>query len=97
MSKHTPGPWKVEDNPWGGTPHVRSGRRRLLRLLAEGNEEIAESVANARLIAAAPDLLAALEAVTTHLGELLIDLGPCEDDRDVLDVARAAIAKARGA
>jgi hypothetical protein len=54
--KHTPGPWKVVGTEiWG--PHVR---------LADGRGAYDEKDrqrrnANARLIAAAPDLLAALE------------------------------------
>jgi hypothetical protein len=50
--------------------------------------------ANARLIAAAPDLLNALMALVgeADLGE--VDLG--DDDRVKLEHARAAIAKATG-
>ena len=53
-----------------------------------------ESAANARLIAAAPDLLAALEALVgeADLGEVDLD----DDDRAKLEQARAAIAKATG-
>lgn len=52
--QHTPGPWEVEPNAWGGTPHVRSSGRRILRLLAENEIGQDEILANARLIALAP-------------------------------------------
>ena len=48
---------------------------------------------NARLIAAAPDLLAALEDLL-HLTELLIE--DTAINYDAPKIARAAIAKARG-
>ena len=49
---------------------------------------------SARLIAAAPDLLAALEACVPDLERYVSTHGPGPDRR--LDAARAAIAKARG-
>jgi hypothetical protein len=59
--------------------------------------------ANARLIAAAPDLLAALEAVASRIsGEwdnpALVAFGPLSVDTeaDCSAIARSAIAKARG-
>ena len=98
-AQHTPGPWAVEDNPWGGTPHVRTDRRRLLRMLAENNQQIAEAEANARLIAAAPDLLAALEAVTAAV-DADYTCGLCGEEGEhapicLVYVLRAAIRKAR--
>ena len=52
------------------------------------------ALANARLIAAAPDLLAALQALVgeADLGELDHD----DDTRELLDNARAAIERATG-
>lgn len=47
--------------------------------------------ANARLIAAAPDLLAALNAMLTHMG-----MDEDEWTKPTFDQARAAIAKATG-
>ena len=54
----------------------------------------AEQIANARLIAAAPELLEALEAVLPDLEHYVATHGPGPDKR--LAAARAAIAKARG-
>ena len=53
--------------------------------------------ANARLIAAAPDLLAALEAVTACLRgfHAADDFGPLDDE--AIDAALDAISKAQGA
>lgn len=53
-----------------------------------------DALADARLVAAAPEMLAALEALVgeADLGE--VDLG--EEERAKLDRARAAIAKAKG-
>jgi len=57
MSKHTPGPWAYEN--YGGTVHVfldnKEGTPSICKLV--GNDKDA----NARLIAAAPELLEALE------------------------------------
>lgn len=57
-----------------------------------------EARANARLIAAAPDLLAACEAAAQSLAadeEILIDWDPNGFDAQLLAQLRAAIAKAR--
>ena len=73
--KFTPGPWRIErDN--SGEPWVRGawdlvvgeGRERMvLASRAPWSTRAAESDANARLIAAAPELLAALvESIAAH-------------------------------
>lgn len=89
---HTPGPWKFNEDPSGlviepdkytsGTPYVAF-------LDARGTRDEKTRYANARLIAAAPALLAALD----HLLEMVTDSrlhGP-----EVLAAARA-IAAAKG-
>ena len=89
---HTPGPWTILPN----TPHfVRAMHP------AEGMQPVAtvyhfdgELAANARLRAAAPELLEALEAVLPDLEHYVATHGPGPDKR--LAIARAAIAKARG-
>lgn len=105
MSAHTPGPWhftephdemiRVTSN---GTDHGK-GARTVVVLHAFHLSLIEEERANAHLIAAAPDLLAALEAFTRNLQR-----GPWGDDGPPVTHpdaqrfadARAAIAKARG-
>ena len=52
MSKHTPGPWKVVGTEiWGARVKIASGRG------AYDEKDRQKNKANARLIAAAPDLL----------------------------------------
>ena len=101
MKTHTPGPWLVrfdEDrfDPSHSTLKIIDGRDESLNhthgalSLAFINvsafaPHMDEPLANAHLIASAPDLLAALERLA-H---------PMADDED-LDYARAIIAKAKG-
>jgi dTDP-4-dehydrorhamnose reductase len=108
--KHTPGPWEVTQRSagewgsagqWGVAAHYldRGGQRRRIAMCGSprtySNPELdAEDRANARLIAAAPDLLAALRA--------MVALDECEAHFEeayerILPEARAAIAKATGA
>jgi hypothetical protein len=92
MTEHTPGPWKSKNtvvfDPQGDTP--------------EGHWQLAacqgpNGTANARLIAAAPDLLAALEGAAFHIQTLTSAMSPeyQKGDQVVLRKARAAIVKAR--
>ena len=96
MSKHTPGPWVVfDDHPDKACFHIR-----------EDNcfDEIAtiyryqcnprNTLADARLIAAAPDLLEALEELVDLFGGLVS--GEYPPDGFTTQPARDAIAKARG-
>jgi len=66
-SAHTPGPWIYEYSPW-----ISQGRTEIPAFEIHGEEKVCdtnedrpieEQEANARLIAAAPDLLAAAELV----------------------------------
>jgi hypothetical protein len=90
-SNFTPGPWTTKKIDTGTYDVCRCGndglRTRVCRLHASQIEpEHGGTIeANAKLIAAAPDLLAALERLA-H---------PMADDDD-LDYARAIIAKAKG-
>lgn len=87
MNKHTPGPWVVSTN------NPRTVKHASGPVLADcGPMNNSEAFANARLIAAAPDLLAALLHVMPHVGP-----GYSGKQRyDILETARAAIAKATG-
>lgn len=84
---HTPGPWRIGDAGWsvfepptGGTP----------KLVASVTNK-----ANARLIAAAPELLAALkEYVDRHEADCMAGQKP--NGLPEYDQAIAAIAKAEG-
>lgn len=113
MSAHTPGPWFLDEGESGRFfPHVvlggdnpRAHWRLVINTCAgkNGGPE-AECVANARLIAAAPELLAALYRLVTDDAQDDIE-DPCGHSdrgewarihRSVIDVANAAIAKAVG-
>ncbi|EJV1460569.1 hypothetical protein N6B10_003496 [Pseudomonas aeruginosa] len=89
MSKksHTPGPWVSRNNM------VFCGKKCICSNVIA--EEVAMSIANARLMAAAPELLDALEDALNRLTSSLILL-KCDDDfiKKETAKARAAIAKA---
>lgn len=91
MSKHKPGPWTL---CYDGQIDAADGST-VCRFQWNSFKEFSESdeAPTARLIAAAPELLAALES-------MLEDAGCFEkhmQNRVVIEAARAAIAKATGA
>jgi hypothetical protein len=65
--KHTPGPWNYDRS--GYSLYVNSGRELVTALSMDG-KRLETSEANARLIAAAPDLLAALQYAIKQVPEL---------------------------
>lgn len=90
-TKHTPGPWEVENAKAPHTHHrwrIGSVSKPIAAVLdtPSGKEEIA----NAHLIAAAPDLLEACKAAYTSL---IAQLGP---HHEITEQVGAAIAKAEG-
>ena len=93
MSKHTPGPWEIEDHyhfsyRWiSGPEHSQFAQ---VVWCMEDEDRSPSCEANAYLIAAAPDLLEALQnLLKVHEGE-----GGTQNHAG--DIARAAIAKAKG-
>ena len=84
-AKHTPGPWAV------GGRLVIAEKYGSVCAVDDGQSDY---VANARLIAAAPELLAALKAITDELG--VPDPGYPAPVANAAEIARAAIAKAEG-
>lgn len=107
---HTAGPWKAIGNPYSDKARdiVSPEGDRIAAVNGAAFDNSSEVAANARLIAAAPDLLAALESL---LASDLIEwfppspnTGGLGDWTDALKAkgapvlaARAAIAKAKGA
>lgn len=107
MSKHTPGPWELHEYKGGveirmGTrlqkpTHIYNNEHEIdwnHDLYNDGTDDIQyrEAMANARLIAAAPDLLAIAEELNecaAYWSEYDVPLG-------IHDRLRAAIAKAKG-
>lgn len=99
-AKHTPGPWEIggslisfDGKPVGFVLHNPESTKGLGKLWPRDCDRFAprlpEADANARLIAAAPDLLDALR----YIVEWNPDNWSAERARDL---ARAAIAKAEG-
>lgn len=97
LNKHTPGPWKI-NNFFITAKHGH----RMNSVVADVDRHAwttsDEIRANCHLIAAAPDLLEALENL-----EVLLDLIASDESvnseyqiNDFKDIARAAIAKAKG-
>lgn len=100
MGEHTKGPWAWYENPSGGC-RVQTLNVGIADVLSRAGvpHPVQEScAANARLIAAAPELLEALEGLLRE--EPNIYEGRLEASLyvsvDALEDARAAIKKARG-
>jgi hypothetical protein len=96
--KHTPGPWKYALAVVNNAPNiyvVTTGKWGAANI-AQCSEDSGE--ANARLIAAAPDLLAALDALYSYCHGNVPFFGDAEDreQRAVVDQVEAAIARAKG-
>ncbi|MCZ4330749.1 hypothetical protein [Castellaniella denitrificans] len=98
MNKHTPGPWgnHLVDDTVVIIP--RRPLPRELSVLGHSDVADAEDYANARLIAAAPDLLEALIVAEAALNRIRCTSHtvPWEDTGPAVEQARAAIARARG-
>lgn len=108
-AQHTAGPWMAAAGPSSvvGWPVVARGGRSICNVSWLGHRPAhvtdeqwtafyVETQANASLIAAAPELLEALQAMTHGLPELLESIG-YSDEEDMIGKALAAIAKATGA
>ena len=106
MKTHTPGPWSVyqpesidtcyegEDNP----ATIRAGGTHVATIPGMRPQLSKRSLANAHLIASAPDLLAALSGIFDHAERTdaadLAEIWSRMDD--IRNLARAAISKATG-
>lgn len=105
MSKHTPGPWafSTSTNGWSYTINIFQADNATptdgwsdvgyIIKTCEGEQQAIQH-ANARLIAAAPELLEALQAIVKSLVDQ-DDEGMIEHAQQMID-ARVAIAKATG-
>lgn len=87
--KGTQGPWSVLDIDMHDHVFTTAKPHRRICGVYGGIKGDEENQANARLIAAAPDLLSALEGLLSSLDE-------CWGSTKEANVARAAIAKALG-
>jgi len=113
---HTPGPWLINVAPNGETSGIISANGGMTHIadtfdaayhnaIARGQvhpatEFLVQSQANARLIAAAPDLLAALKEMNAVAGEVLSYLSlahgpnPLEQYKGQIDKLHAGMMKA---
>lgn len=91
-TQHTPGPWRKSNaNPW-----IYGGNGEYIALVESQGKE-ADS-ANARLIAAAPDLLSVLQQAYNAMAWDIPGGGLSDqEEEELLETIRAAIAKAEGA
>ena len=98
-TQHTPGPWRA-------VPPTRAGNGLAWRdIVSDGTafapSYVAEALdCDATLIAAAPDLLAALQAVWKFFEPVYVSAMADDTERtaqdELIDTVRAAIAKATG-
>lgn len=99
QKRHTPAPWiaKEDDEHHSSYAHIIGDKGEYIARVPLYSHELdkhrPEQEANARLIAAAPELLDALQVAVKHMN----DPYPAGDDLShVLARAEAAIAKANG-
>ena len=87
MSKHTPGPWRVVENRVPASLEIYARETAIVECWRRA--DVQTEMANARLIAAAPDLLDALVMV-------LDDPNALDGRPRTYEIVCAAIAKAKG-
>lgn len=87
-TKWTPGPWEVALDA-SGHPNIRAQSRRVAYLDLRG--DLAAVDANARLVAAAPDLYEALDGLVSRLKQTCGDY-----HAQGIEIAERALARARG-
>jgi hypothetical protein len=103
MSEHTPGPWTVK--PYGrnwGSYHIAEAEISIADMghdlgVTQGQQDC--DLANARLIAAAPDLLKSLTDLIADIVDLANEYEICHEivHSSYGNAAYAAIAKAKAA
>jgi hypothetical protein len=106
MSKHTPGPWVVHANLSGNESHrgyrvapiEKHNRSWLLAQVMPLDSNGIAGGANARLIAAAPELLESLKSLLWYVGQLEMLFYRDDDagEHEEVAKARATIKKAEG-
>lgn len=101
MSEHTPGPWVAQE--WDGdtclvealSPDGKMVEQEICHVLNPEDDQ-PTTKANLNLIAAAPDLLAALKNAVAQMEALATYAKRPGMSRSDIALARAAIAKAEG-
>ena len=94
--KHTPGPWTAVPTPFGPI-YIFDERDRDVVTVYGGGVESKSKKANARLIAAAPELMDVLKAMVDEIVDYMTlnNLGDPEQKHNI-KWARSIIAKAEG-
>ena len=87
MKQHTPGPWAILERAEDSRTHISNGAHIVCTLGTTRTDGSPNHSANARLIAAAPEMLDALQAVCDACGA---------SDTLLMAQVRAALAKAKG-
>ena len=108
MTDYTPGPWEatanLNDGPYGPSYTIRKDKQTVIAGISGSalHRGAKQTAVNARLIAAAPDLLAALNAIKARIQGVwdhpdLIPFGALSVDMndDIEGIANIAIAKAK--
>lgn len=85
-SNHTPGPWRLHDMERATVVAGKPGGE-----IANCLNGFGDQAANAHLIAAAPELLEALQWIADEIGD---PVTPTRPSVDAIQAARAAIVKA---
>lgn len=99
MSAHTPGPWELDHGEDGDNFTIRADGEFVTRLTKSrytDDRRDPEAYANAALIAAAPDLLAALKSLADEYGPNAGSMAIGSPRRELWRAAGAAIARAEG-
>lgn len=91
----TPGPWSVYGSAYPGVIVDKSGEQ-VAAALSDAVQSEAERHANARLIAAAPELYEALTQAEIAVQELCNDQNPANECWNILRSIRTALSKANG-
>lgn len=102
--KHTPGPWKANGPSPGNIKGFDDGGDYAIisgGIIAEAFHRIDDNTfvdaeANARLIAAAPELLATLKFALAEISDMTTDAFSKGADKEARDRMKQAIAKAEG-
>ena len=88
-NKHTPGPWGIEENEMLGRDIVADGLKAVICTQVY-------NPADASLIAAAPDMLEALEHAEKFVSSFELDQDYTDGQVETINAIRTAIAKATG-
>lgn len=89
---HTPGPWKITSEEF--VDDAKGGP--VARIYSRQTRPADELKANAALIAAAPEMLEALNGLLEAILKCEAPVGGKRETLAAVDAARAAIAKAEG-